>query len=73
VEKRPYQNRLNALVTDESQRWALIGSYPQVDGGVTYPNSLHVYARQPIADLRAGAPKVDLDRLKELMVRSELR
>lgn len=73
VEKRPYQNRLKALVADEPQRWALVGSYPQVDGGVTYPNSLHVYARQPIADLRGAAPQVDLDRLKELMVRSELR
>lgn len=73
VEKRPYQSRLKALVGDETQRWVLVGSYPQVDGGVTYPNSLHVYARQPIADLRVAAPAVDLDRLKELMVRSELR
>jgi hypothetical protein len=73
VEKRPYQDRLKTLVAGEPGRWALIGSYPQVDGGVAYPNSLHVYARQPLADRRLAAPAVDLPRVKQLMVRKELQ
>jgi len=73
VEKRPYQARLKTLLAGEPGRWSLIGSYPQVFAGVPYPDSLHVYARQPIADRPELAPKVDLDRIKELMVRSELR
>ena len=73
AEKRPYQDRLKKLVASEPEQWAVVGSYPQVDGGVTYPNTLHVYARQPLADRRVAPPTVDLPRLKQLMVRKELR
>ena len=72
-QQRPYQDRLRQLVTNESQQWEPIGSYPQTQGGILLPNSLHVYSRRPIASLSIGTPAIRLDRLKTLMVRKELR
>jgi hypothetical protein len=69
---RPYQDRLRKLV-DSEDNWELIGSYPQTLGGIVFPNSLHVYARRPVASLSIAAPAIRLDRLKTLMVRKELR
>jgi Dolichyl-phosphate-mannose-protein mannosyltransferase len=69
----PYQARLKKLVAGESEKWELIGSYPQTQGGIVFPNSLHVYARRPIASLAIAAPKIRLDLLESLMVRKELR
>jgi hypothetical protein len=70
---RPYQDRLRKLVADENDRWELIGSYPQTQGGIGFPNSLHVYARRPVAALSIGPPVVRLDRLVALIGRDELR
>ncbi len=70
---RPYQDRLTKLVASEDDKWQSIGAYPQTQGGIMSPNSLHVYARRPIASLTVAAPAIRLDRLKALMVRNELR
>jgi hypothetical protein len=70
---RPYQDRLRELVTSQGDKWEFIGSYPQTRGAVVFLNSLHVYARRPIASLTIAAPAIRLDRLKALMVRPELR
>jgi hypothetical protein len=70
---RPYQDRLRKLVTTEGDKWELLGSYPQTQGGIGFPSSLHVYARRPVASLAIAAPAVRLDRLRALMVREELR
>jgi hypothetical protein len=72
-QQRPYQDRLIKLVAGEGEQWELIGSYPQTKGGIVFPNSLHVYARRPVASLAVAAPAIRLDRLRALMVRKELR
>ena len=69
----PYQDRLRKLVASEGDKWELIGSYPQTKGGIAFPNSLHVFARRPVASLSIAAPVIQLDRLRALMVRTELR
>jgi hypothetical protein len=70
---RPYQDRLRELVASEGDRWELIGSYTQTQDGIVFANSLHVYARRPVASLTIAAPSIRLDRLRALMVRKELR
>jgi hypothetical protein len=70
---RPYQNRLRELLASEGGKWEPIGSYPQTEGGISLANSLHVYARRPVASLAIAAPLIQLDRLRGLMVRKELR
>jgi hypothetical protein len=70
---RPYQHRLRTLVTGETDRWELIGSYPETKAGIVFPNSLHVYARRPVASLAIASPAIRLDRLRALMTRTELR
>jgi hypothetical protein len=70
---RPYQDRLRKLVAGEGDKWELIGSYPQTLGGTVFPNSLHVYARRPVASLGIAAPAIRIDRVRALMVRKELR
>lgn len=70
---RTYQDRLRMLVAGEGENWEFMGSYTQTRGGIVFPNSLHVYARRPIASLAIAAPAIRLDRLKTLMVREELR
>jgi 4-amino-4-deoxy-L-arabinose transferase-like glycosyltransferase len=72
-QQRPYQDRLKQLVVGESGTWEFVGSYPQAQNGILYVNSLHVYARHPIASLILAPPALRLDRLKALMVRKELR
>jgi hypothetical protein len=72
-QQRPYHDRLKELVASEGGRWELIGSYPETQGGIVFANSLHVYARRPVASLTIAAPAIRLDRLKALMVRKELR
>lgn len=72
-EQRPYHARLRKLVASESQTWKLIGSYPQTEDGIVLPNSLQVYARQPVASLAVAAPVFPLDRFKALMIRKELQ
>ena len=72
-QQRPYQDRLRKLVAGEGEQWELIGSYPQTEGGIVFPNSLHVYARRPVASLAIAAPAIGLDRLRALMIRKELR
>jgi hypothetical protein len=72
-QQRPYQDRLRKLVAGEGEQSELIGSYPQTEGGIVFPNSLHVYARRPVASLAVAAPAIRLDRLRALMVRKELR
>jgi hypothetical protein len=72
-QQRPYQDRLKQLVASESSTWEFVGSYPQTQNGILYANSLHVYARHPIASLTLAPPALRLDRLKTLMVRKELR
>jgi hypothetical protein len=72
-QQRPYQDRLRKLVASEDEQWELIGSYPQTQGGIVFPNSLHVYVRRPVASLALAAPAIRLDRLRALMVRKELR
>jgi 4-amino-4-deoxy-L-arabinose transferase-like glycosyltransferase len=69
---RPYQDRLSKLVASEGDKWEPIGSYSQTKDGVTFANSLHVYARRPVASLIAP-PRIRLDLVKALMVRNELR
>jgi hypothetical protein len=70
---RPYQDRLRKLVASEGDKWELMGSYPQTVGGTVFPNSLHVYARRPVASLGIAAPAIRIDRVRALMVRKELR
>jgi hypothetical protein len=70
---RPYQDRLRKLVASEGDKWELVGSYPQTQSGIVFPNSLHVYARRPVASLSTTAPAFRLDRLRALMTRKELR
>jgi 4-amino-4-deoxy-L-arabinose transferase-like glycosyltransferase/PII-like signaling protein len=72
-QRRPYHDRLQELVTSESDRWEPIGSYPQMQDGIEFANSLRVYARRPVASLAIDPPAIQLDRLKALMVRKELR
>jgi hypothetical protein len=72
-QQRPYQDRLRKLVASEGEQWEPIGSFPQTQGGIVFPNSLHVYARRPVASLAIAAPAIRLDRLRALMVRKELR
>jgi hypothetical protein len=72
-QRRPYHDRLRELVASEGEQWELIGSFPQTQGGIVFPNSLHVYARRPVASLAVAAPAIRLDRLRALMVRKELR
>jgi Dolichyl-phosphate-mannose-protein mannosyltransferase len=67
---RPYQDRLRELVTSDAERWELIGSYPRTRDGTTFPDTLHLYVRPPVA---SAAPEIRLDRLKALMVRKELQ
>jgi Dolichyl-phosphate-mannose-protein mannosyltransferase len=69
---RPYQDRLGQLVADDKE-WKLIGSYAQIRDGIRFPNSLHLYARRPVLSPSTPVPMIDLDRLKALMVRDELR
>ena len=73
TDRLPYHARLKNLVAGETETWELIGSYPQVKDGIVLPNSLHVYARRPVASLAAAAPAFPLERLKALMIRKELR
>jgi hypothetical protein len=72
-ERSPYQDRLRKLVASEGEQWEPIGSFAQTQDGIVFPNSLHVYARRPIASLAIAAPAIRLDRLRALMVRKELR
>ena len=72
-QQRPYHKRLKELVAGRGDRWELIGSYPQTRDGMVVANSLHVYARRPVASLSVAAPVIPLERLKALMVRKELR
>jgi hypothetical protein len=72
-QQRPYHDRLRKLVASEGERWKLLGSYPQTQSEIVFANSLHVYARRPVGSLSIPAPIVRLDRLKSLMVRTELR
>jgi hypothetical protein len=72
-QQRPYHERLKKLVAGRGDRWELIGSYPQTRDGVVVTNSLHVYARRPVASLSFVAPVIPLERLKALMIRKELR
>lgn len=72
-DQRPYHARLKKLVASESETWKLIGSYPQTEGGIVLPNSLHVYARRPVASLAVAAPTFPLEQLKALMVRKQLQ
>jgi hypothetical protein len=72
-QQRPYHERLKKLVAGRGERWELIGSYPQTRDGMVLANSLHVYARRPVASLSVAAPVIPLERLKALMVRKELR
>jgi Dolichyl-phosphate-mannose-protein mannosyltransferase len=67
-QQRAYQDRLRKLVASESEQWEPIGSYPQTQDGILYANSLHVYARRPLASLSLAPPALRLDRLKALMV-----
>jgi hypothetical protein len=69
---RPYQDRLTELITD-GEKWKLVGSFPQERDGVAFPESLRLYARRPVTTLSTTVAKIDLDRLKTLMVRNELR
>ena len=69
----PYYDRLRSLVISEYGTWELFGSYPETQGGNTFPNSLQVYARRPVASLTIAGPAIRLDRLRALMVRKELR
>jgi 4-amino-4-deoxy-L-arabinose transferase-like glycosyltransferase len=71
--RRPYQDRLRQLLVTNDDKWEPIGSYPQTQGGIVFPNSLHVYARRPVASLSIAAPKIRIDLVRALMVRKELR
>jgi 4-amino-4-deoxy-L-arabinose transferase-like glycosyltransferase len=70
---RPYQDRLRELVANDPDKWKPIGSYPQSRNGIVLANSLHVYARRPVASLSIAPPAIRLERIKALMVRQELR
>jgi hypothetical protein len=72
-QQRPYHERLKGLGARRGDRWELIGSYPQTRDGMVVANSLHVYARRPVASLSVAAPVIPLERLRALMVRKELR
>jgi hypothetical protein len=72
-QQRPYHDRVKELVTTDHDKWEPIGSYPQIQDGIASSNSLHVYARRPIASLALAAPSIRLDRLRALMVQKELR
>ena len=72
-QQRPYHDRLKKLVASEGDKWELMGSYSQTQDGIMFANSLHVYARRPVASLTIAAPAIRLDRLRALMVRKELR
>jgi hypothetical protein len=72
-QQRPYQDRLRKLVASQGEQWEPIGSFPQTQDGIVFPNSLHVYVRRPVASLATAAPAIQLDRLRALMVRKELR
>ena len=72
-QQRPYQDRLKRLVASRGDKWELIGSYSQTQDGIMFANSLHVYARRPVASLTIATPAIRLDRLRALMVRKELR
>jgi hypothetical protein len=72
-QQRPYHDRLRKLLASEGERWELLGSYPQTQSGIVFTNSLHVYARRPVGAFRMPGPIIRLDRLKPLMVRTELR
>jgi hypothetical protein len=65
-DQRPYQARLKKLVAGDSKTWEHIGSYLQmkVGIGIGIANSLHVYARRPVASLAAAAPAFPLDWLR---------
>jgi len=69
---RPYQDRLK-LVASDAKKWEAIGSYPQTRNGTVLANSLHVYARRPVASLSIAPPAIRLERVRALMVRQELR
>jgi Dolichyl-phosphate-mannose-protein mannosyltransferase len=69
----PYHDRVEKLVTSESDQWDSLGSYPEMREGMVFPNSLHVYARRPVASLALGPPTVRLGRLVALIGRNELR
>lgn len=68
----PYQARLSKLVASEPKQWALLGSYDQVQEGIAYPHSLHVYVRAPGTEGRTPA-NIDLNRLKSLTLPSALQ
>ncbi len=72
-QQRPYHGRLRNLVAGRGDQWELIGSYPQTWDGMVLAESLHVYARRPVASLSVAAPVIPLEQLKALMVRKELR
>jgi hypothetical protein len=72
-QQRPYQDRLRKLLASEGERWELLGSYPQTQSGIVFTNSLHVYARRPFGAFPMPGTIIRLDRLKSLMVRTELR
>jgi 4-amino-4-deoxy-L-arabinose transferase-like glycosyltransferase len=69
----PYQDRLRKLVTSDTTKWAPIGSYAETRGGVVFANSLHVYARRPVAALTTTPPKVQHALLISLIGIKELR
>ena len=71
-QQRPYQDRLRTLVASDGEQWEPIKSYPQTQEGVLFPNSLHVYARRPVALLAIAAPAIRIDRLVALTGRDEL-
>jgi hypothetical protein len=73
LQERPYQDRLSKLVADEADRWEPIGSYLQMQEGIVFPDSLHAYARRPVAALTLGPPAIQRDRLVALIGREELR
>jgi Dolichyl-phosphate-mannose-protein mannosyltransferase len=72
-QRRPYQDHLQELMAHEGKKWELIEAYPQIQDETVFPNSLHVYARRPVASLAVSTPALPLDRLKALMVHEELR
>jgi hypothetical protein len=72
-QQRPYHDRLRKLLASEGERWELLGPYPQTQTGIVFTNSLHVYARRPVGAFRMPGPITLLDRLRPLMVRTELR
>jgi hypothetical protein len=65
TQQRPDQDRRRKLVASENEQWELIGSYPQTQGGIVFPNSLHLCARRPVTSLAIAAPAIRLDRLRD--------